>query len=201
MLEVSERTIYRDVAELVSQGAPIEGESGVGYILRPGLFLPPLMLNNDEIEAIGLGVRYVNQRGDGVLTSAAASALAKIASILSPDAQEALTAPVALAGPSHNDFPDNAVPLSRLREAIRRQTRLHIVYIDRERRRSERTVWPIQLGFMDLARVLVAWCEMRQAFRFFRTDRLASAVDGDWTRSACLLPGVANASSDARVCA
>ena len=87
MLEVSERTIYRDVAELVSPGAPIEGESGVGYVLRPGLFLPPLMLNNDEIEAIGLGVRYVDQRGDGVLTSAAASALAKIASILSPHAR------------------------------------------------------------------------------------------------------------------
>jgi predicted DNA-binding transcriptional regulator YafY len=82
-LEVSERTIYRDVAQLAAQGAPIQGEGGVGYVLRPGLFLPPLMLSEDETEAVLLGLRYVDQRGDEILMQAASSALAKISSVLS----------------------------------------------------------------------------------------------------------------------
>ena len=80
-LEVSERTLYRDIAELTAQGAPIQGEAGVGYILRPGLFLPPLMLTDEETEAVVLGLRYVDQRGDEVLREAAAVALAKIGEI------------------------------------------------------------------------------------------------------------------------
>ena len=80
-LEVSERTIYRDVAQLAAQGAPIQGEGGVGYVLRPGLFLPPLMLSEDETEAVLLGLRYVDQRGDEILIQAATSALAKISSV------------------------------------------------------------------------------------------------------------------------
>src|SRR5579863_10746728 len=86
-LEVSERTMYRDLAELAAQGAPIEGAAGVGYILRPGLFLPPLMLSEDETEAVMLGLRYVDQRGDDVLQAAASVALAKIAAVLSPQSQ------------------------------------------------------------------------------------------------------------------
>jgi predicted DNA-binding transcriptional regulator YafY len=78
-LGVSERTLYRDIADLIAQGAPIYGEAGVGYVLRPGLFLPPLMLTEDETEAIVLGLRYVDQRGDEVLAKAAAVALAKLA--------------------------------------------------------------------------------------------------------------------------
>jgi predicted DNA-binding transcriptional regulator YafY len=97
-LEVSERTIYRDVAQLAAQGAPIQGEGGVGYLLRPGLFLPPLMLSEDETEAVLLGLRYVDQRGDEVLTQAAASALAKISSVLSPAPGSAPRIP----GPNHS---------------------------------------------------------------------------------------------------
>src|SRR5580693_2701355 len=81
-LEVSERTLYRDIAELSAQGAPIYGEAGIGYVLRPGLFLPPLMLSEDETEAVLLGLRYVDRRGDETLTQAAAGALAKISSVL-----------------------------------------------------------------------------------------------------------------------
>src|ERR1700761_9201804 len=87
-LGVSERTLYRDVATLIAQGAPIQGEAGLGYVLRPGLFLPPLMLTEDETEAIVLGLRYVDQRGDAVLGGAARAALAKIAAVLSPQALE-----------------------------------------------------------------------------------------------------------------
>jgi predicted DNA-binding transcriptional regulator YafY len=178
-MEVSERTIYRDLAELSSQGAPIEGAAGVGYILRPGLFLPPLMLSEDETEAVLLGLRYVDQRGDEVLIKAAGGALAKIASVLPPDVQTALAIPFVMPGPPGRGFPPNAVSLVRLRAAIRSQARLAILYTNEKGQRSDRVVWPIVLGFMDSARVLGAWCELRQDFRTFRTDRILSAKEGE----------------------
>ena len=177
-LEVSERTIYRDVADLMAQGAPIEGEAGVGYILRPGLFLPPLMLSEDEVEATMLGLRYVDQRGDEVLRAAAAAAMAKIGAVLSPEAQAKMTAPVSLTGPPRT-FPPNATPLDALRGAIRERMRVDLSYQDEHGRRTQRIVWPIQLGFTDLARVLFAWCELRQDFRTFRTDRIAAMTSLD----------------------
>src|SRR6266852_8311171 len=99
-LQVSERTIYRDLAELAAQGAPIQGEAGVGYVLRPGLFLPPLMLSEDETEAVLLGLRYVDQRGDEVLTKAAGNARAKIAAVLSQEMQATANAPLSIPGPN-----------------------------------------------------------------------------------------------------
>jgi predicted DNA-binding transcriptional regulator YafY len=150
-LNVSERTIYRDLAELAAQGAPIEGEAGVGYILRRGLFLK----------------------------KAAAVALAKIGSVLSAEAQAVLSTPVAIPGPDGIGFPENTVSLADLRGAIRAQKRLEISYIDEQRSETQRFIWPFQLGFMDNARVVVAWCELRRAFRFFRTDRIVSAVAGE----------------------
>ncbi len=173
-LEVSERTIYRDLAELTSQGVRIEGEAGVGYVLKPGFFLPPLMLNEEEAEAVLLGLGYVYQRGDEVLTKAASSARGKITAALSQQARAGLAAPLATTGPPSPSFPENTVPLSRLRATIRSQNKIRIVYRDGEGRESARTVWPMQLSFMDSARVLVAWCELRQDFRFFRTDRIVS---------------------------
>jgi predicted DNA-binding transcriptional regulator YafY len=174
-LEVSERTIYRDLSELAAQGAPIQGEAGVGYVLRPGLFLPPLMLSEDETEAILLGLRYVDQRGDDVLMKAAANARAKITAVLSREMQATADAPLSIPGPDGSGFPDNKVPLALMRSAIQTQRRLAIEYVDDRERRTGRVVWPIQLGFMDRARVLTAWCELREAFRFFRTDRIFSA--------------------------
>ncbi|WP_248805321.1 helix-turn-helix transcriptional regulator [Pseudomonas sp. MWU13-2100] len=174
-LEVSERTVYRDIAELTALGAPIQGEAGVGYVLRSGLFLPPLMLNADETEAIVLGLQYVDQRGDEVLSKAASDALAKIAAVLAPAAQEALRNPTLLPGPRGYGYPDNAVPLNVFRQAIRDQAKLHIDYADVNRVPSQRLIWPLALGFMNEARVVVAWCELRQALRTFRTDRIATA--------------------------
>ncbi len=188
-LSVSERTIYRDIAELIGQGAPIAGEAGLGYVLKPGLFLPPLMLTDDEVEAVVLGLRYVDQRGDDILTEAAADALAKIESVLSREGKTALVMPMTMPGPNGRAFPDNAVPLSQLRAAIKSQTRLDILYIDGAGQQSQRVVWPILLGFMDDVRILGAWCELRQAFRMFRTDRILSAAERDRypTRRADLL--------------
>jgi predicted DNA-binding transcriptional regulator YafY len=178
-LQVSERTIYRDLSQLAAQGAPVQGEAGVGYMLRPGLFLPPLMLTEDETEAVLLGLRYVDQRGDDVLTKAAANAHAKILTVLPQEGQIAAALPTTIPGPRAAGFPENKVPLTALRAAIRTCRRLAISYVDGERRQTQRVIWPIQLSFMDSARVVTGWCELRKAFRFFRTDRIASAEIGD----------------------
>jgi predicted DNA-binding transcriptional regulator YafY len=175
--EVSERTIYRDLAELAAQGAPVEGEAGVGYVLRPGFFLPPLTLNVEEAEAVLLGLHYVEQRGDDVLTKSAADALAKITSVLSQAGQDALAVPLAMPGPPGYSFPENVVPLKTLRAAIRSQSRLELNYRDADGKGSRRVVWPVQLAFTDSVRILAAWCELRREFRMFRTDRILSAVE------------------------
>lgn len=176
-LGISERTLYRDIADLVAQGAPIQGEAGIGYVLRPGLFLPPLMFSAEETEAIVLGLRYVDQRGDEALGRAAANALSKISAMLPPDAQDELKNPVAMPGPPGRGFPANVVDLAKLRAAIRAQAKLCIEYKDADGARTERIVWPIALGFTNEVRILVAWCEARAGYRSFRTDRMASAVE------------------------
>jgi predicted DNA-binding transcriptional regulator YafY len=174
-LEVSVRTVYRDIAELAAQGAPIEGEAGLGYILRPGLFLPPLMLDADEVEALVLGLRYVEQRGDDVLAFAAGDVLAKIADILPPEARDVLENPMSLPGPDGWGFPANAVDLDFLRDAINGQRKLRIAYRDQQGEASRRVIWPVALGFLNKARIVAAWCELRQGWRTFRTDRIAAA--------------------------
>lgn len=191
-LGVSERTIYRDLAALAAEGAPVRGEAGIGYVLGPGLFLPPLMLSEDETEAVLLGLRYVEQRGDAVLTGAAGAARAKITAILSRERQAAAAAPLSIPGPGGAAFPENPVPLALLRQAIRGGRRLAITYVDERERETSRVVWPIQLGFADRARVLAGWCELRQAFRFFRTDRIRAAEPGERypARRADLLRGL-----------
>jgi len=174
-LEISERTLYRDIAELTALGAPIHGEAGVGYVLRSGLFLPPLMLSADETEAIVLGLRYVDQRGDEFLSKAAANALAKISAVLDPAAQEALRNPTVLPGPAGYGYPQNAVELNVFRDAIRHQAKLHIDYADANQVPSQRRIWPLALGFLNEVRIIVAWCELRSAYRTFRTDRILAA--------------------------
>jgi predicted DNA-binding transcriptional regulator YafY len=171
-LGVSERTVYRDIQELVAQGASISGAAGVGYVLRPGLFLPPLMLDEDEAEALVLGLRYGDQRGDATLRRAAADVLAKVTAVVSPRAKESLLDPIVLPGPPAPAFPDDLVDLETLRGAIRQQRKLRLEYVV-DGARTERMVWPLAIGFMDLARALVAWCELRDGYRTFRTDRIA----------------------------
>lgn len=175
-LQVSERTIYRDLGGLAALGAPVQGEAGVGYVLRAGLFLPPLMLSEDEADAILLGLRYVDQRGDETLKKAARDARAKVTAVLSKERQAMAEAPLSVPGPNGQRFPENKVPLALLRAAIKGQQRLAIEYADERGAKSRRTVWPLQLGFMDEARVLNAWCELRKGFRFFRTDRILAAT-------------------------
>lgn len=170
-LGVSLRTLYRDIASLQAQGADIVGEPGVGYILKPGFMLPPLMFSEDEIEALVLGSRWVVERGDERLGGAARNALAKIAAVLPDDLREGLDGAPLLVGPGQPIEP-GAVDLSVFRRAIRSERKIVIRYRDGAGADSQRVVWPFALGFFDHVRVILAWCEMRQDFRSFRTDRV-----------------------------
>ena len=174
-LGVSLRTLYRDIAALQAQGASIEGEAGLGYLLRPGFMLPPLMFSEDEIEALVLGSRWVAERGDARLGEAGRNALAKVAAVLPPDLREALDASALLIGPGAAIAAGDA-ELPTIRQAIRRERKLAITYRAPEAGETSRTIWPFALGFFDRVRVVVAWCELRAGFRHFRTDRIAALV-------------------------
>ncbi|AWN53165.1 YafY family protein [Methylobacterium sp. 17Sr1-1] len=178
MLGVSLRTLYRDIASLQAQGAPVEGEPGLGYVLRPGYILPPLMFREEEIEALVLGMRWVAGRADTPLAAAADDALAKIAAVLPPDLRDRLDASTLMVGPA--EAAPERVDLASLRGAIRSQHKVAIRYRDAGGAESERVVWPFALGFFERVRVVVAWCEARDDFRHFRTDRIETlALTGE----------------------
>jgi len=176
-LAVSERTIYRDIQTLAQLGAPVDGSAGVGYVLRSGFFLPPLMFDADELEALVLGARWVRHQGDAALSEAAARALAKIATATPRDLRDhmAETSLWVPAGPQ-STAPDPFVQPAR--EAIRRQCKLRIAYRDEKDAASERVVWPFALAYFQERRVMAAWCELRDAIRHFRIDRIVQAELG-----------------------
>ncbi|MCF4124540.1 helix-turn-helix transcriptional regulator [Methylobacterium sp. SyP6R] len=167
---VSLRTLYRDIASLQAQGAAIEGEPGLGYVLRPGFTLPPLMFREEEIEALVLGMRWVATRTDDPLAAAAGDALAKIAAVLPQALRERLDTSTLIVGPA--EAVPERIDLAALRGAIRAQHRVAIRYRDAGGAGSERVIWPFALGFFERVRVVVAWCETRDDFRHFRTDRV-----------------------------
>jgi len=174
-LDVSERTIYRDIQTLAGLGAPLEGEAGVGYMLKSGFFLPPLMFSADELEALVLGARWVRRQGDEGLAQAATNALAKIAAATPKDLRDDM-AETSLWVPIGKDQADASDVFVRpVREAIRYQHRLNLDYRDEQGAATERVVWPFALAFFEGKRLLAAWCEMRMAFRHFRIDRIAAA--------------------------
>ncbi|WP_430514153.1 helix-turn-helix transcriptional regulator [Pannonibacter phragmitetus] len=170
-LGISIRTLYRDIATLQAQGAGITGEPGVGYVLQPGFMLPPLMFTEDELEALVLGSRWVSKRAGGPLGQAAENALAKIAAVLPKDLREQLDTTNLLAGPGERQQRPEA-DLTVIRLAIRREHILKIAYEDAAGHATARSIWPFALGFFDKARVISAWCELRQDYRHFRTDRI-----------------------------
>ena len=171
---VSLRTLYRDIASLQAQGAVIEGEPGVGYVMKPGFMLPPLMFTPEEIEALALGSRWVAERADARLRDAALNAQARIAAVLPPDLREEMEASALLIGPGA-PIPADAVDPALLRKAIRIERKLRLNYRDEAGSASDRVVWPFALAFFDRVRLLLGWCELRQDFRSFRTDRILEA--------------------------
>ena len=174
-MNVSLRTLYRDIATLQAQGAHIEGEAGLGYMLRPGFLLPPLMFSEDEIEVLTLGARWVADHTDKELANAAQSLLAKISAVLPPDLAPKMEDNSFHMRPS--DVETGAVDLSLIRKAMRAEHILEIAYADRDGVATERRIWPVTIGFFERSRVVAAWCELRQDYRAFRIDRMTAAID------------------------
>lgn len=177
LLEVSVRTIYRDMVTLQAMGAPLRGEPGVGYQLEEGYFLPPLHFDVDEMDAISLGMRIVAARGDEPLAAAARRASAKVAGSM-PPAREAAYKKLPLRAVSGltEERESAKAHLPFLREAIHRQLMLIIAYEDFAGHRSKRVIRPLGLTWFDTGWLLTAWCEERAAFRNFRVDRIV-AID------------------------
>lgn len=171
-LEVSERTIYRDVQDLMAGGVPIEGEAGVGYILRSGYDLPPLMFDEHEIEALVLGARIVESWADAKLAEAAGNAIAKVESVI-PERLRRHMAETALLAPADHFMEPMAIDPSELRQAIRRRLKVHLEYRDGQDQRTHRTVRPLALAFYGPVWLLASWCELRTDFRSFRLDRIS----------------------------
>jgi predicted DNA-binding transcriptional regulator YafY len=170
-LEVSERTIYRDIRDLAASGVPVEGEAGVGYILRDGYDLPPLMFDADEIEALVVAARMVQSWTDPQMARAAGDALTKIEAVL-PEKMRGLIAgiPIAVAEIAQEPI---AISMPDLRRAIRERNLIDIDYKDAKGDATRRRVWPLGMLFFGSTWLLASWCEMREAFRVFRADRIA----------------------------
>lgn len=170
-LEVSVRTIYRDIETLQAQGADIEGEPGMGYVLKPGFLLPPLMFTEEEIEALVLGSRWVMKKTDAKLKQAAHHALAKIASVLPMPLQHQLELTSLMVADNKVLKGDDDM-LALIRMAIRKEFKLLLHYNDLKGQGSERIIWPIGIGYFDQVRLLIAWCELKEDFRHFRVDKI-----------------------------
>jgi len=171
ILGVSQRTLYRDIASLQAMGVPVRGEAGIGYILEPGFFLPPLMFTRDELEALALGADYVSSRADPGLAAAARSALSRIAAILSVSSRDQLEAAALMVGPP-GAIPSCGLDATALRRAIQDEAVLDLSYCDAQGQRTERTIWPLAIAYFDNADILVGWCVLRGQFRHFRLDRI-----------------------------
>ncbi|MBL8952327.1 MAG: YafY family transcriptional regulator [Myxococcaceae bacterium] len=175
-LEVSERTVYRDVRDLTLSGVPVRGEAGVGYALAHGFDLPPMTFNEEEIEALVLGARVVQGYADPALARAADAALAKIEMVL-PEATRARVSATPLLAPRFKPGA-TAGPLGLVREALRSKKRLSLAYRDEKGDATERTVRPLAVAFWGKIWTLAAWCELRAGFRSFRLDRMADVELG-----------------------
>lgn len=170
-LEVSERTVYRDVADLVSSGVPIRGEAGVGYALERGFDLPPLMFTEDELEALVLGARVVESWADPTLAKAAREVVQKVETVL-PERLQERVAQATMFAPGFHVPAESARELGTLRRAIRERRKARLAYVDRAQAATERTIRPLGLFFWGTSWTVAAWCELRRGFRGFRLDRM-----------------------------
>jgi predicted DNA-binding transcriptional regulator YafY len=170
-LEVSLRTVYRDVADLQAQGVPIEGEAGVGYRMRAGFDLPPLMFTTDEAKALVACVRLAQPRLDAALAEAAEGALSKVLAVL-PTGARAAAESLAVYAPYYEVAPQVRAHLESLRTATEARRKVRLKYLDLKDVASERTVRPLGSFYWGAVWTLAAWCEAREDFRSFRVDRI-----------------------------
>jgi predicted DNA-binding transcriptional regulator YafY len=173
-LEVSLRTLYRDIADLITDGVPIRGEAGVGYVLGEGYDLPPLMFNADELESVMLGLRWVMRRGDHALVRAAQDAVAKVGAVLPKELKPVLFDAALIVPPNWRGVVDK-IDVAELRRAVREQRKVKITYADEQGTLTERVIWPIAISYYEAQRLVVGWCELRTDFRSFRADRMLAA--------------------------
>ncbi len=169
---VSLRTIRRDIATLQGMGAHIDGEAGVGYILRPGFLLPPMSFTEEEIQALVAGAQWVSHQTDRALARAAQNALAKISGVIPAEMRRALDDDTFYVGGQVNV---SVLDLGQVRQAMREQRKMRIVYADQAGTTAARTIWPIMIGFVESQRFISAWCELQQEVRLFRADRVQQA--------------------------
>ena len=172
-LEVGRRTVYRDIADLVGQRVPIDGEAGLGYLLDPDYDMPPLMLTPDEIEAVLLGLQLVERLGDRAITLAARDAISKISATV-PDHLLPVIAEPAVGLKPLDEAQGHDFDTRPARRAIREGRKLRLTYRDGKEDVTERTIWPVAMGYADDYLMLIGWCELRAAFRHFRADRIVA---------------------------
>jgi len=172
-LEVSERTIYRDIKDLMLSGVNIEGEAGIGYVVRKGFDLPPLMFSEDEITALTLGARLVESWADASLATAAQSALSKIETVLPDDLKNSL-GDTLLFSPFTRITPEISTTMAEIRFAADKRRKVSLQYSDAQGDFSERIIWPLGMFFWGSVWTIGAWCELRNNFRVFRLDRIDS---------------------------
>lgn len=172
-LEISLRTLYRDMVALEASGVPIMGEAGVGYVLGDGFDLPPLMFTATELEAIMLGARLVESKGDSDLVRAAQDVVAKVSAVLHPSLRPILL-DASLFPLNTRVTPSDRIPPEEVRRAVREARKVELTYRDEAGNETKRVVWPFAIAYFEAARLLAAWCELRQDFRHFRTDRIMS---------------------------
>jgi len=174
-LEISKRTVYRDISDLMAQRVPITGEAGLGYVLDRGYDMPPLMLTPDELEAAVLGAQWVADKGDRVLAAAARDLVAKITASVPEKLRPFIEEP-STGVPSGRGVAPDGLDLPQTRLWIRNGRKICIRYRDERGSESERVIWPTIIGYAETVRLLAAWCELRQGFRHFRTDRIVAAT-------------------------
>ena len=171
-LEVTKRTIYRDVADLIGSGVPIEGEAGVGYVMRAGYDLPPLMFNSDEIVALVAGARMIRAWGGAQMAQAAEEALVKIEAVL-PDEARARAGAVPIYAFQSDGMSDAVrAKIDEIERSVERQVRLDLEYADKDGNPTSRVIRPLGLWFWGATWTVVGWCELRSDFRMFRLDRI-----------------------------
>ncbi len=172
-LEISLRTLYRDMAELIAQRVPVTGEAGTGYVLDDGYDMPPLMLTADELEAAALGAAWVAAHADTSLVRGARDLLAKLSAAIPKELRPIVLESGVRTVSSRPKLPERFEG-AVLRHAIRERLKLRLVYKDQSGARSDRVIWPLFIAYFDEVRLIVAWCENRQDYRHFRTDRVQS---------------------------
>ena len=173
-LKISKRSVYRDIADLSLQGVPVRGEAGIGYVIDRHYDMPPLTLTPDELEAAALGAQWVTERGDPALAAAARDLISKIASAVPQRLRTFIVEP-SLGTPANNVSIVDGLDLAKARAWIRHGRKLRISYHDAQGNETERIVWPVIVGYAEAVRLLAAYCELRQEFRHFRTDRVLNA--------------------------